>query len=172
MAEGDTLTLVTREGTKFRVRLFGIGMERKRPGTNPRFFHRVPAGNECIIATGGEGPETVKSKRAYRVIFHNQGNVYELHARKVSQGDLYSFVEVEDILFGERGGMLVDPSEEKLKSEFASVKRTYIPLQAIVRIDEVEKEGVNKIIAAAETSCNITPFPMPVGPTGGKPPKG
>jgi len=39
-----------------------------------------------------------------------------------------------------------------------------------VRIDEVEKEGVNKIIAAAETSCNITPFPMPVGPTGGKPP--
>jgi len=114
----------------------------------------------------------MKSRRAYRVIFHNQGNVYELYARKVSQGVLYSFVEVEDILIGERGGMLVDPSEERLKSEFASVKRTYIPLQAIVRIDEVEKEGVNKIIAISKTPENVTPFPMPLGPPGGKPPKG
>ena len=114
----------------------------------------------------------MKSKRVYRVIFQNQGNVYELYARKVSQGDLFSFVEVEDILFGERGGVLVDPSEERLKSEFSGVKSTYIPLQAIVRIDEVEKEGVNKIIAVAGPKDNVTPFPMQLGPLGGKPPKG
>jgi len=114
----------------------------------------------------------MKSKHVYRVIFQNQGNVYELYARKVSQGDLFSFVEVEDILFGERGGVLVDPSEERLKSEFSGVKSTYIPLQAIVRIDEVEKEGVNKIIAVAGPKDNVTPFPMQLGPLGGNPPQG
>ncbi len=114
----------------------------------------------------------MKAKRVFRVIFHNQGSLYELHARNVSQGELYSFVELEDILFGERGGMLVDPSEERLKSEFASVRRTYITLQAIVRIDEVDKEGVNRITAAPAPKDNITPFPLPLNPLGGNPPKG
>jgi hypothetical protein len=114
----------------------------------------------------------MKSKRVYRVIFQNQGYVYELYTRKVTQGELFSFVELEDILFGERSGVLVDPSEERLKSEFSGVKSTYIPLQAIVRIDEVEKEGVNKIFAAAGPKDNVTPFPLPLTPLGGKPPQG
>ena len=81
------------------------------------------------------------SKSIFRVIFHNQGNIYEVYAHEVSQGAMYAFVEVGEIMFGERSKVVVDPSDEKLKSEFAGVKRTYIPLQAIVRIDEVEKEG-------------------------------
>ncbi len=113
----------------------------------------------------------MKSGRVYRVIFHNQGNVYELYARSVSQGDLYTFIEVEDIIFGDRGGLLVDPSEEKLKSEFAGVARTFIPLPSVVRIDEVEKVGVNKIVPAPPPHGNVMPFPAPPVP-GGKPAKG
>jgi hypothetical protein len=114
---------------------------------------------------------TMEKKCIYRVIFHSQGNVYELYARKVAQGNLYAFVEVEEIIFGERSTLLVDPSEERLKSEFSGVKRTYIPLQAVVRIDEVEKEGTNKIIPGGEQKGNITPFPMPMTPPGSKPDK-
>lgn len=110
-----------------------------------------------------------KNKPIYRVLFRNQDSVYELYARKVTQGTLYAFVEVEDILFGERTQMLVDPSEERLKAEFAGVKRTYIPLQAVIRVDEVEKEGASKIIGVAGDKGNITPFPMPVPPPGRKP---
>ena len=110
----------------------------------------------------------MKQKRVYRVIFHNQGDIYELYARKVSQGSLYAFVEVEEIIFGERSELLVNPSEEKLKSEFSGVKCTYIPLQAVVRIDEVEKEGENKIIANDDSKGNVTPFPMPFTPPAGK----
>ncbi len=110
----------------------------------------------------------MKQARVYRVIFHNQGSVYELYARRVGQGELYTFVEVEDIIFGERGGVLVDPSEEKLKSEFAGVSRTFIPLPSVVRIDEVEKEGVNKIVPAAPPQGNVMTFPVPPVP-GGKP---
>lgn len=117
-------------------------------------------------------PPAPKARRVYRIIFQNRGNTYELYARKVSQGSLFAFVEVEEILFGERGTLLVDPSEEKLKSEFSGVTRTYIPLQAVVRIDEVEKEGVSKIVPpAAGTPDNVTPFPLPPGPPGSRPGK-
>lgn len=119
-----------------------------------------------------KGTASGKPRRAYRVIFQNQGNIYELYARKVSQGELFAFIEVEEIIFGERGGVLVDPSEERLKSEFAGVNRTFIPLQAIVRIDEVEKEGANKILTAVGSPGNVAPFPVPVPPPGGKTVKG
>ncbi len=114
----------------------------------------------------------VKPNPVYRVLFLNQGSLYELYARSVGQGALFAFVEVEDILFGNRGNVLVDPSEERLKSEFSGVKRTYIPLQAVVRIDEVEREGVNKIVELAAPQGNVMAFPVPQGPLGGKPGKG
>ena len=114
----------------------------------------------------------MKSKSVYRVLFRNQESLYELYARKVGQGTLFAFVEVEEILFGNRGGVLVDPSEERLKSEFAGVKRTYIPLQAVVRIDEVEKEGTNKIVSLASAQGNVSHLPMPPGTLGTKPGKG
>jgi hypothetical protein len=118
-------------------------------------------------------PAPPKAKPIYKVVFQSQGSVYELYARSVAQGALFAFVEVEGILFGSRGGVLVDPSEERLKTEFAGVKRTYIPLHAVVRIDEVEKEGVNKIVAITAPQGNVTPFPLPQGPVGGgKPGRG
>jgi hypothetical protein len=107
-----------------------------------------------------------QKKHTYRIVFHNQGKLYELYARHVSHGDLYGFVEVGDIIFGERTEMIVDPSEERLKSEFSGVKRTFVPIHAVVRIDEVDKEGANKIHAVGETS-NVSPFPVPMYTPGG-----
>jgi hypothetical protein len=101
----------------------------------------------------------MSTKRLYKIVFFNQGQVYEIYAKHVSQGNLLGFIEVEALTFGERSQVVVDPSEERLKSEFAGVKRTYIPLHAVVRIDEVEKEGVGKI---SDAKGNVTPFPMPV----------
>ncbi|MDX1433990.1 MAG: DUF1820 family protein [Gammaproteobacteria bacterium] len=100
------------------------------------------------------------SKHIYRVVFHNQGKIYELYARHVSHGEMYGFVEVGEIIFGERTAILVDPSEERLKSEFAGVERTFVPIHAVIRIDQVEKEGANKIHAVSES--NVAQFPVPV----------
>jgi hypothetical protein len=108
-----------------------------------------------------------RSRPVYRIQFLSQGSLYEIHARKVSQGALYTFVEVEDIIFGERSQVVLDPSEERLKSEFAGVKRTYIPLHAVVRIDEVEKEGANKIVPAGGEAAKVMPFPLAVPPPKG-----
>lgn len=112
------------------------------------------------------------SKRVYKVVFFNQGKVYELHARQVGQSGMYGFVEVSDLVFGERSGVLVDPGEERLKAEFAGVRRTYIPMHSVVRIDEVEKEGVNKVVSLGDGD-KVTPFPLPFyPPPAGGPGKG
>ena len=105
----------------------------------------------------------------YKIIFLNQGKVFEIYARSVGQGALFGFVEVEELVFGERTTVVVDPSEERLKSEFETVKRTYIPMHAIIRIDEVEKQGPSKI--SSIDGANVSQFPMPVyspGEPGGK----
>ena len=82
-------------------------------------------------------------------MFTSQGKAYEIYARKVSQGEMHGFIEIEDIVFGERSNLVVDPSEEALKKEFAGLKRMHVPFHAISRIDEVEKEGPGKVISLA-----------------------
>ena len=95
----------------------------------------------------------------YKVIFVNQGQVYEIYARHVYQSDLWGFLEVEEFVFGERTQMIVDPAEEKLKNEFSAIKRSFIPMHAVIRIDEVDKEGACKITDAK--GATVTPFPYP-----------
>jgi hypothetical protein len=104
----------------------------------------------------------MSSNHIYKVIFVNQGKVYEVYARKISHGSLFGFVEIEEFVFGERSSVVVDPAEERLKAEFAGVSRSYLPLQSIVRIDEVRKQGVAKILPLEGT--NVAQFPMPLVP--------
>jgi hypothetical protein len=108
------------------------------------------------------------SNHIFKIIFVNQGKVYEVYARKVSHGTLFGFVEIEELVFGERPSVVLDPGEERLKSEFADVKRTYLPLQSIIRIDEVRKQGVSKIVALE--GGNVAQFPVPFLPPSGSDP--
>lgn len=109
----------------------------------------------------------MSSPRLYRVTFQNQGQVYEIYARQVSHGAMMGFVEIEKLVFGQKTTMLVDPGEEKLKTEFADVTRTYIPLHAVVRIDEVAKAGAARILATDGESAKVMPFPL-YTPSGGQ----
>jgi hypothetical protein len=104
----------------------------------------------------------------FKVVFVNQGKVYEIYARKVGHGTLFGFIEVEELVFGERSSVVLDPSEEKIKSEFAGVKRTYLPIHSVVRVDEVKKQGTSKITALE--GQNVTPFPVPMFTPTQKPP--
>lgn len=97
----------------------------------------------------------------FKVIFHNQGKVFEIYARKVGHGQMFGFIEVEELIFGEKSTLVVDPSEEKIQTEFAGVKRTYLPLHSVIRIDEVRKSGVSKVSEGGGGS-NVAQFPFPV----------
>lgn len=102
----------------------------------------------------------------YKVVFMNQGQVYEVYARSVGQGTLFGFVEIEELVFGERSSVVLDPSEEKIKTEFKGVKRTYLPMHSVIRIDEVDKEGTSKI--SKLENGNVAQFPLPVYTPGEK----
>ena len=95
----------------------------------------------------------------------SQGQVYEVYAREVGHGSMFGFIEVEQLVFGERSSLVVDPSEEKIKAEFENVKRTYLPMHSIIRIDEVDKQGASKI---SKLEGNVAQFPMPIYTPGDK----
>ncbi len=103
----------------------------------------------------------MSKKPVYKVIFHNQGKIYEIYAKSVHQGAMFGFIEIEKLVFGEKTSVVVDPSEESLKTEFSDVTRTYIPMHSIIRIDEVNKQGNAKITSTStDDGTNVTPFPV------------
>ncbi len=104
----------------------------------------------------------VSAKSIYRVSFLQQGKVYEMYAEGVSQGSVLGFVEIEGVLFGERSQVVVDPAEERLKSEFKGVTRFYLPLHSVLRIDEVEKSGTPRIRDAEGAGDRVSPFPRSI----------
>ena len=106
------------------------------------------------------------SQRLYKITFLNQGQVYEIYTRHVNQGGLLGFVEVEGLVFGEKTTVVVDPSEERLQREFEGVKRSYLPMHSVIRIDEVEKKGQSRITEVPKDG-NVAAFPVPYFRSGG-----
>ena len=96
----------------------------------------------------------------------NQGQVYEVYARRVDHGSMFGFVEIAEFVFGERTSVVVDPAEEKIKSEFANVERTFLPMHSVIRIDVVDKQGTSKI--SKLEGSNVAQFPMPIYTPGDK----
>lgn len=86
------------------------------------------------------------SDTLYKVKYYENDEIFEVFAKHVYQGDMYGFIAIEEMVFGENSTLVVDPSEERLKQEFKGVKTTYVPMHSILRIDEVEKRGSAKII--------------------------
>ena len=104
------------------------------------------------------------SKTLYKVTFLSLGKVYELYARRVSSGSLWGFTEVGELVFDVHDGVVVDPTEERLRDEFGNTKVLHLPMQSVLRIEEVEKKGQSAIRDAGTGEKVVTPFPMPAKP--------
>jgi hypothetical protein len=98
-------------------------------------------------------------KTLFRITFANQEAIYEVYARSMKESDIFGFLEVEELVFGEQTSLVVDPSEERLKLEFSGVKRTFIPMHSIYRIDEVNKQGTAKVKDNPGYGGKVSPFP-------------
>lgn len=103
-----------------------------------------------------------EKKQVYKILFLNEGKVYEIYAKRISQGGLFGFVEVEQLLFDQKTSLLVDPSEETLRTVFEGVRRTYIPLHSVIRIDEVEKRGTGKIHDLSDRDGKVHQLPTSI----------
>ena len=95
----------------------------------------------------------------YKITFLQNDNVVEMYAKNVAESDMFGFIIVENLVFGETTSLVVDPSEERLKEQFKGVKRTYIPMHTVLRIDEVEKAASGKIITRPSGNNKISPLP-------------
>ena len=96
-------------------------------------------------------------KPTFRIQFHNNSKIYELYAHQVSQSQMAGFIEIGEIIFGEQSRLLIDPAEEKLKLEFGNVKHIYVPHHSVIRIDEVDQSGKNRILDSEGST--VTSFP-------------
>ena len=107
----------------------------------------------------------MKTKNVYKIIFIQLGEIYEVFAKQIYQSDMYGFIEVEEYIFNKEKQLVVDPSSEKLKKEFAMVERSYIPINSIIRIDEVNESGEAKI---KENKSQVSPIPLNIQPSNKK----
>ena len=100
-----------------------------------------------------------KKPLLHKVIFHSAGKIYELYASQVISSEIWGFVRVSGIEFTPGEGLLIDPTEERLRDEFAGVKSLHLPMHAVVRIDEVEARGALRILDSVSGE-KIMPFPL------------
>lgn len=94
----------------------------------------------------------------YKVVFLNRSKVYELYAREVYSSDIYGFIYVSDLVFDQNTTIVIDPAEDKLKDEFENVNVLHLPMQSVIRIEEVKKKMSCKI-RDIKKGENITHFP-------------
>jgi hypothetical protein len=95
----------------------------------------------------------------YKIIFINRGKVYELYARDVFSSDIYGFIYVSELVFDQNVTIVIDPAEDKLRDEFKNVNVLHLPMQSIIRIEEVKKKMSCKI-RELKNGENITQFPL------------
>lgn len=100
-----------------------------------------------------------KQDPLFRIQFIFNGERYELYVRELSQASMFGFIEIGDFVWDTHTDLVLDPSHEKLKSEFADITRTYIPMHNVLRIDEVKKQGLAKITALSD---KVTQLPTPI----------
>ncbi len=102
----------------------------------------------------------------YKVIFINNGKVYELYARDVFSSEIYGFIYVSDLVFDQNKTIVIDPAEEKLREEFKNANVLHLPVQCVTRIEEVKKKMSCKIrdIKSGESMNPFTTIQSPSKP--------
>ena len=98
----------------------------------------------------------------FRVLFHNQGKIFDVYVRSVGRAELFGFLELKDFVFSKPSSMVIDPTEDRLRNEFDTVNRVFIPIANIERIDEVKEVGEAKI--TEDDGTQIHQFPSPERP--------
>lgn len=78
------------------------------------------------------------NKKLFKINFINsEKETLTIHASKVNPSEYLGLIEVSDIVFLDSSDIILNPQDDKIKKEFKNVERTFLPLNSIIRIDEV-----------------------------------
>jgi hypothetical protein len=96
----------------------------------------------------------------YKLTFLNQSKVYELYCRKVSGSELsYGFIEASELVFEPEDSLVIDPTEERLREEFADVEVLHIPMHSVIKVEQVRRRGACAI-RDSKSGEKVTPLPL------------
>lgn len=98
----------------------------------------------------------MKTKSLFRINYITNTDVYELYAKTISSHELLGFISLSELVFEVNSQVVIDPVEERLKAEFNGVKTLHIPMQNVLKIEEVEQKQSCKIKSLK--THNITPL--------------
>jgi hypothetical protein len=104
-----------------------------------------------------------KPDKLYRVNYINQNQVYEIYARQISTEQLLGFMSLSGIVFDHRDQVVIDPVEEQLKAEFSDVEVLHVPIQQVLKAEQVKTKKSCKIRALKQHNV-ITSMPKQTGP--------
>ncbi len=104
------------------------------------------------------------SNPLYRVQFISSGERYELYVKELMTSSVFGFIEIAGFVWDKHTQLVLDPSHERLKDEFADVDRTYVPMHNVLRIDQVKKQGTAKItpLSDKQNADKVTSIHSPI----------
>lgn len=87
------------------------------------------------------------NKKLYKIIFIDEDKKTQtIHASYLNPSSFLGLIEISDIVFIDKSEIIISPDDGKLKETFKNVERSYIPLNYIVRIDEVTIQKETPVI--------------------------
>ncbi|MGE4266146.1 MAG: DUF1820 family protein [Deferribacterales bacterium] len=87
------------------------------------------------------------NKKLYKVVFIDEDKkVQTIHASYLNPSSFLGLIEISDIVFIGQSDIIISPDDGKLKEVFKNVERSYIPLNYIIRIDEITMQKETPVI--------------------------
>jgi hypothetical protein len=95
----------------------------------------------------------------YRTIFTHLDQVYTIYSQGVSEETLVGFIELDSILLVTQDIILSSENQtahEPFMKQIESIKRTYVPMHAVVRIDEMTRKHFDyEVLDGDEKPMNV-----------------
>lgn len=107
-----------------------------------------------------------QSSIIYRVTFSQGEQICQLYSRFVLEESLIGFIELDELIFDEQKYLDVEQGDSissEMKQQFQGVERTYIPVNSILRIDELLRKDVRKPTKREPTIASISTLKSNVG---------
>src|SRR5699024_5022846 len=98
--------------------------------------------------------------KLYKISFFNQGQVYELYCRKIADSGLsYGFIQISELVFDVDEGVVIDPTQERLREEVGEVEVLHLPMSSVMRIEETKRRGT-AVIRDRNSGEKVTQLPL------------
>ncbi len=86
-------------------------------------------------------------KKLFKIKFiDDKKEVKTIHSNKLNPSSFLGLIEISEIVFMETSDILITPDDDKIRKEFKDVERTFLPINSIIRIDEIILEQETPVI--------------------------